>query len=235
MNWASGGLVWPILSDVFQLLAAWPITKAVAMGLLTKGPHKFRVTAKGGDRTKTVVQWPIMKPFAVLFALTAFGLVLPLVFPEYFLHVAKAGDGIRVILFWTIYNLIVLAVTMLACIERPRVNRPQRESIEMAMLTIGQQRLQSWVLELGINEARVRGPSQVPLGLTGTLDLADVGDVAVWVSNETNDGYRLALRPTPDQRDAIIRKLHTADARPGTMQSDPVGMVKGWMRSLASR
>jgi cellulose synthase (UDP-forming) len=235
MNWASGGLVWPILSDVFQLLAAWPITKAAAMGLLTKGPHKFRVTAKGGDRTRTVVQWPIMKPFAILFGLTVLGLVLPLIADGVFSHVARAGDGIRVILFWTIYNLIVLGVTMLACIERPRANRPQRESIEMALLAVGQQRLQSWVLELGINEARIRGASQVPVGALGTLDLAAVGDVAVRVSRETNDGYRLALYPTPEQRDAILRKLHTVSARPGTMRPDPVSMIKGWMRTLASR
>jgi cellulose synthase (UDP-forming) len=235
MNWVSGGLVWPVLSDVFQLLAAWPITKAAAMGLLTRGPHKFRVTAKGGDRTRTVVQWPIMRPFAILFVLTALGLVLPLVFPAQFVHVAKAGDGLRVILFWTIYNLIVLGVTMLACIERPRPNRPQRKSLEMAILSVGTERLQCWVLDLGVGEARVRGLAGLPTGTAGMIDLADVGDVAVRISGETNDGYRLTLHPTPEQRDAILRKLHTTDARPGTLRPDPIGMIKGWMRDLASR
>ncbi|MEZ0167455.1 glycosyltransferase [Microvirga sp. TS319] len=235
LNWISGGLIWPVLNDVSQLIAAWPITRAVAMGLLTKGPHKFRVTAKGGDRTRTIVQWPMMKPFAVLFALTVLGLVLPLLFPEHFGHVAKAGDGIRIILFWTLYNLLVLTVTMLVCVERPRVNRPQRDSVEMALLSVGMQRFSSWVLELGVDHARVRGVSHLPVGVMGTITLAEVGDVAIRVSAETSDGYHLSLRPTPEQRDGILRKLHTADVRPGAGRGDIPEMVRGWMRSLVSR
>lgn len=235
LNWISGGLIWPVLNDVSQLIAAWPITRAAAMGLLTKGPHKFRVTAKGGDRTKTIVQWPMMKPFAILFGLTVLGLLLPLVFPDDFGHVAKAGDGIRIILFWTIYNLFVLAITMLVCVERPRANRPQRENVEMATLSVGTERLLSWVLELGIDHARVRGLSGLPVGALGTIALSSVGDVAVRVSEETKDGYHLSLRPTPEQRDGILRKLHTSDARPGTGRGDLPEMVRGWMRGLASR
>ncbi|MET0532192.1 MAG: glycosyltransferase family 2 protein, partial [Microvirga sp.] len=235
LNWISNGLIWPVLNDVSQLIAAWPITRAAAMGLLTKGPHKFRVTAKGGDRTKTIVQWPMMKPFAILFGLTVLGILLPLIFPDHFGHVAKAGDGIRIILFWTIYNLIVLAITMLVCVERPRVNRPQRENVELATISVGLQRLQSWVLELGVDHARVRGLAGLPVGALGMAVLADVGDVAIRISEETNDGYRLSLRPTPEQRDRILLKLHTADARPGTGRGDLPEMVRGWMRSLASR
>ena len=235
LNWISGGLIWPVLNDVSQLIAAWPITRAVAMGLLTKGPHKFRVTAKGGDRTKTIVQWPMMKPFAVLFALTVFGLVLPLLSDNAYGHVAKAGEGIRIILFWTIYNLVVLAITMLVCVERPRVNRPQRESVEMALVSVGMQRFHSWVLDLGVDHARVRGLSDLSVGDLGTINLTGVGDVAVRVLGETNDGYHLSLRPTPEQRDAILRKLHTADARPGAGRGDLPGMIRGWMRTFASR
>lgn len=235
LNWISGGLIWPVLNDVSQLIAAWPITRAAAMGLFTRGPHKFRVTAKGGDRTKTIVQWPMMKPFAILFGLTVMGVLLPLIFPDHFGHVAKAGDGIRIILFWTIYNLVVLAITMLVCVERPRVNRPQREHVEMATISVGSERLPSWVLELGVDRARVRGLAGLSIGALGTIALPDVGDVAIRVMQETGDGYHLSLRPTPEQRDGILRKLHTADARPGTGRGDLPEMIRGWMRGLASR
>ncbi|WP_244471030.1 glycosyltransferase [Microvirga massiliensis] len=151
LNWISHGKIIPVLNDVSQLLAAWPITRAVFMGLFTKGPHKFRVTAKGGDRTRTVVQWPLMKPFAILFGLTLLGMVLPLTTDSGFSHIGQAGDGIRVVLFWTIYNLLVLAITMLACIERPRVNRPQRGVVERAHLSSGHTRITCWLLELGID------------------------------------------------------------------------------------
>ncbi|SCY80934.1 cellulose synthase (UDP-forming) [Microvirga guangxiensis] len=235
LNWISGGLIWPVLNDVSQLIAAWPITRAAAMGLFVKGPHKFRVTAKGGDRTKTVVQWPMMKPFAIFFGLTVLGLLLPLMSETAFTNVSRAGDGIRIILFWTIYNLLVLAITMLVCVERPRANRPQRESVEMAMISVGMQRFHSWVLELGVDHARVRGLSGLTAGALGTINLNDVGDVAVRVAAETNDGYHLTLRPTSEQRDAILRKLHTADLRPGAGKGDLPGMLRGWMRNLAAR
>ena len=235
LNWISGGLIWPVLNDVSQLLAAWPITRAVAMGLFTKGPHKFRVTAKGGDRTKAVVQWPIMKPFAILFGLTLLGLVAPLLFDFGFNHVGRAGDGIQVILFWTLYNLLVLAVTMMTCVERPRANRPQRIGAEMALLSAGPQRLRSWVLDLGVDQARVRGAAGLRAGEEGVISLDDVGDVTMRVSGELIDGYRLDLQPTPEQRVRILRKLHTVDAAPGASHGDLSLMVKGWMRSLTSR
>jgi len=239
LNWISRGMIVPVLNDVGQLLAALPVTRAVCMGLFTKGPHKFRVTAKGGDRTKTVVQWPLMKPFAVLFALTLLGLVLPLMFDVGFEHVSRAGDGIRIILFWTIYNLVVLGVAMLACVERPRVNRPQRETTERATLSIstqwGAQVDVAWIDHLGIDEARVRGPSGLDDGATGTLEIAGVGGVGVSVMGSLDDGYRLALNPTHEQKDRILQKLHTSDARPGAGAGSIAGMVRSWMRTLASQ
>jgi len=238
LNWISRGMIIPVLNDVSQLLAAWPIVRAVGMGLFTKGPHKFKVTAKGGDRTRTVVQWPLMKPFAILFALTVIGLVLPLVFDSGFEHVSRAGDGIRVILFWTIYNLVVLGVTMLACVERPRVNRPQRQTTEMALLAVGtargMQRFAAWIDHLGTEGARVRGPSGLAAGAAGTLDIPGIGEIAVTVRGADADGYRLDLEATHAQRDLILRKLHTADATPGAARGSVPEMVRGWLRSLAS-
>ncbi len=235
LNWISGGLIWPVLNDVSQILPAWQITRAVGMGLFTKGPHKFRVTAKGGDRTRTVVQWPVMKPFAILFGLTLLGLVLPLTSDFGFNHAGRAGDGLRVVLFWTLYNLLVLAVTMLVCVERPRANRPQRIGAESTVLLMRQKSFRAWVLDLGVDEARVRGPAGLIVGEAGAIALDGIGDVEVRVSGELIDGYRLELEPTHEQRLQILRKLHTLDAAPGTQQGDLILMVKGWMRLLSSR
>jgi cellulose synthase (UDP-forming) len=181
------------------------------------------------------VQWPMLKPFAVLFGLTALGLILPLVTDFGSTHIGKAGDGIRIILFWSIYNLIVLAITMLACIERPRVDRPQRENTELALVSVGKERFHAWVLELGVSQARVRGPSGLTTGHLGMITFDDVGDVRVQISGKLDDGYKLDLRPTPEQRIQILRKLHTAPAVPGASRGDLVVMVRSWMRSLTSQ
>jgi hypothetical protein len=222
-----------VLNDVSQLLAAWPITRAVFMGLFTKGPHKFRVTAKGGDRTKTVVQWPLMKPFAVLFGLSLLGMILPLTVDSGFGHISRAGDGIRVVLFWTIYNLLVIAITMLACVERPRVNRPQRGTVERAHLSTGHRWITCWLLELGIDQARLRGADGLSVGDRGTVALQEIGDVSVTIVEKLHDGYRLRLHPTETQKIQILQKIHTADAVPGAAGGDLSGMVRGWMRVLS--
>ncbi len=216
LNWLSKGLFVPVVNDVAQLLAAWPISRAVALGLLTKGPHKFSVTAKGGDRTKVVVQWPLMRPFLVLFGLTVGGLVLPLQSDFLFNTASAAGDGMMVVLFWTLYNLLVLLVAIAACVERPRPNRPQRQNVEATALVVGGEAHPGWIMNLGIGGARISGPSGLPLGATGVLRLPLVGDVAARVIAPTRDGYRVGFAPTPEQRDRIIAKLHTEHATPGT-------------------
>ena len=64
MAWLSGQRVLPVMTDVSQLLAAREILTAVAIGLFRPKGQKFKVTAKGGDRSKTVIQWRMLITFA---------------------------------------------------------------------------------------------------------------------------------------------------------------------------
>jgi cellulose synthase (UDP-forming) len=233
LNWLSNGLFIPILIDVSQLLAAWPITRAVTTGLLTPGPHKFRVTAKGGDRTRTVVQWPLMRPFVVLLALTLAGLILSLTSDFAFNFSQVAGDGRAIILFWTLYNLAVLAITIAACIERPRPNRPMRQKVERVELVVGTRRLGAWLINLGTDGARLSGLVGLSPGTEGHLVLPQIGTVSARVLAETQDGYRVALAPDPEQRDQIIRQLHTATGNPGTGRGDVALMLRDLARNLS--
>lgn len=232
LNWLSRGLFIPILNDVAQLMAAWPITRAAFIGLLTKGPHRFSVTAKGGDRTKVIVQWPLMLPFLVLFGLTLGGLVVTLTSDFVFNHAAAAGDGLGIVLFWTVYNLLVLLIAIAACIERPRANRPQRQTIEPITLTGNDGYYRGWLVNLGVGGARVRGPSGLSPGAQVTLRLSGVGEVSGEVRATTDDGYRLQLFPDEPARQAIIAKLYTASAAPGTGRGDIALMIRELARSL---
>ncbi|WP_336490481.1 glycosyltransferase [Methylobacterium nigriterrae] len=232
LNWLSNGLFIPILNDVSQLLAAWPITRAVAVGLLTPGPHKFRVTAKGGDRTRIVVQWPLMRPFLALFGLTLAGLILALTSDFTFNYSEVAGDGRVIILFWTLYNLAVLAITMAACIERPRSNQPLRQQVERVELTVDSRRLGAWLTDLGTDQARLSGIAGAAPGSAGQLIIPGIGPVSARVLAETSDGCRVALTPEPEQRDRIISRLHTAAGAPGTGRGDLGLMLRELARGL---
>ena len=232
LNWLSKGLFIPILNDVSQLIAAFAITRAVALGLLTRGPHKFSVTAKGGDRTKVIVQWPVMRPFLILLGLTVGGLVVSLKSDFLFNTASSAGDGKMIVMFWTIYNLFVLLVAISACIERPRANRPQRQTVEPVVLTLAGREHAGWLLNLGLDGARISGPSSLILGAEGSLRIATIGDVSATILRSTRDGYRLGLQPTTRQREMMIAKLHTVPAAPGTDAGDIGLMIKELARAL---
>jgi cellulose synthase (UDP-forming) len=232
LNWLSKGLFIPVLNDVAQLIAAGPICRAAALGLLTKGPHKFSVTAKGGDRTRIVVQWSFMRPFMVLLGLTVGGLVVPLNSDFIFNTSSTAGDGVAIVMFWTIYNIVVLLVAIAVCIERPRYNRPQRQILEPVTLTIGDEKHRGWLVNLGQEGARVSGPFGLSLGATGKLTIPVIGDIEARVLALTRDGYRLRFSPTTTQRAQIIEKLHTARAVPGADRADIVRMIRELARAL---
>lgn len=234
LNWISRGLFIPIVNDVAQLLAAAPIVRATLTGLLTEGPHRFSVTAKGGDRTRTVVQWPMMRPFLALFALTVGGLVVTLHSDFVFNNAATAGDGMVVVLFWTIYNLFVLLVAMAACIERPRADRPMRQQVRAVSLRGASGLQPGWLVELGVDGARISGPAGLAAGEAITLAIPGIGTVAGSVAGPTGDGLRLALAPTAQERDAIIALLHTADVAPGTGRGDLVQMAREIARAISS-
>jgi cellulose synthase (UDP-forming) len=235
LNWISRGMILPLLNDVSQLVAAWPVTRAAALGLMTKGPHKFKVTAKGGDRTRVVVQWPLLWPFALVFLLTLFGLIVGLIAPEAFNYDHIAGDGMQVIVTWTIYNLALLIIAMIACIEQPRADRPQRSVTEAAELYIAGRIFTSWVLELGVQQARIRGPAGLTAGDVGSLALATIGDVPAIIDRETTDGYYLKLSPTVEQRRRLLDKLHTTDSPPGIVHGDVRLILKQLARLLTAR
>jgi cellulose synthase (UDP-forming) len=161
MNFISAGRIIPLLADVSQTLGAIPITRAAYVGLFKPKGHPFRVTAKGGDRRRVVVQWALMRPYLVLFALTAVGLALGLF--SWRFEFAAAGDGKVVTLFWTVYNVFVLGLTILACIELPRTDRPVGDRPERVTVEgLGPAPAPVWMRGLTVGGARLRGVELAP-------------------------------------------------------------------------
>src|SRR5690606_40503186 len=98
-------------------LAAAQIARAVAHGIVKPKGHKFHVTAKGGDRSKRFVQWPLMRVFLIYLALTIGGLVWAFVFEDG----NKLRDSAALCLFWSWYNIVVLTIHCIDCIQQPRL------------------------------------------------------------------------------------------------------------------
>ena len=232
LNLISRGLIVPIVNDVSQILGAIPITRAAFTGLARPKGHAFKVTAKGGDRSRVVVQWGLMRPFLIMFGLTLLGVVLG-IFSDSFAY-NDAGDGKVVILFWTLYNLIVLAVTLLVCIELPRAELHVTDAPERAELTVGATKRRIWISELTSEAARIRG-AQHPPGTELSLTIDGVGTIPGKVRSLSGDGMRLALYPDTAAHEALLVRLHAQGDAPGVTQTRLSALLTDLTRRLASR
>jgi cellulose synthase (UDP-forming) len=216
LNFISGGLVVPIVNDVSQLLGAIPITRAAVVGLIQPKGHPFSVTAKGGDRTKIIVQWRLMRPFLILFALTLIGLSIG-VFSDRFAF-NEAGDGKIVILFWTVYNLATLAVTILVCVELPRAEAHLADRPQRILVRAGSRLHRVWLTELAQESARIRGIVLEP-GEQVVVALRDVGEVLAIANKRLPDGVLLALQPNQQQNEALLQRLYAKGGAPGVTRT----------------
>ncbi len=206
------GLVLPVLNDVSQILGAIPITRAAWSGLLQPKDHPFRVTAKGGDRSRVVIQWKLLAPYLILLALNAGGILVGILSDSFAFN--DAGQGKHVILFWTLYNILVLALTILTFVELPRseihvADRPERAIFQTAT---GNHAI--WMESLTLDTMQVSRHS-FALGTVGSVDLAAVGKVCATVIASGRDGTRLRLQTTPDQKEALLLRFYADGDTPG--------------------
>ena len=228
LNLVSRGLVVPIVNDVSQLLGAAPITRAALIGLARPKGHPFQVTAKGGDRTRIGGQWALRRPFLVLCALTTAAVRIGAFSDRFAFN--EAGDGKIVILFWTLYNLVVLGVTILVCVELPRAERHVADRPVRALVEVEGETYNIWVSELATEAARIRGIQLEP-GTIFTLTIDKIGAIEGISRAVSGDGMRAVLTSGP-ARDRLLERLYAEGAAPGVTRTRFTGLLTDFVRRL---
>src|SRR6202140_4046749 len=135
LAWITRGRVLPIITDAAQLLVTVDAIKAATVGLFKPKGHKFKVTAKGGERDRLKVQWALILRFLLPLLLATLGAVAYGTF--YVFSPVYGNQNAPIWLFWSYYNAIVIAVTIFTCIELPRPKSEGFRVDEMARWTIG--------------------------------------------------------------------------------------------------
>ncbi len=231
LNFVSGGLIVPVVNDVSQLLGAIPITRAAVIGLIKPKGHPFSVTAKGGDRTTVVIQWRLMLPFLLMFMSTALGLVIG-IFDDSFAF-NDAGDGKAVILLWTIYNLLILIVTLAVCVELPRVEQHLADQPERCVIFYEGQLKRVWLTDLTQGTARIRGLALKP-GAPLEIKFRDLGDMPAYVLEARGDGSVLSLKLSDAQYELLLKRLYVEGLVP-SITSTRLSAIIGAVLKRASR
>ena len=229
LNFVSIGMFVPIVNDISQLVGAWEISRSAVTGLVKPHGHAFKVTMKGGDRDRIVIQWPIMRRFLAAFILTVGGLLIGLT--SDYLFDAHAGEGKIVILFWTLYNLLVLAGTMLVCIELPRTASILRSHPEQVDVLVDGVSRRVWLTDIHAEALRLRGLA-LPVGTRFTCVVPGVGEVPAEVTLSLNAALDARITLTADQREDLIEKLHTQTGAPGTAGVAAAGLGAGLLRRV---
>jgi len=207
MAWMTRGRVMPIMSDVCHFIAAPAIVKAVFMGLMKPQGHKFKVTAKGGDRSQGFVEWPLLRLYGSLLFLTILSIAATFIF-----HVRGDGVGFGALaLAWSWYNMIVLTIVCFVCVEQPRRRKSERfETSEPMTLVVNGAEHSRRLADISISGAAFRGDAPAPQGAP-VLCRVRGRDIAATVTRARAGGFAVRFDSSLATRIAVVRHFYASD------------------------
>ena len=207
LAWISRGRSLAIMADVAQLIALPAVCKAIVAGLLRPKGQKFKVTAKGGDRGRRFVEWPLLRFHAVMLALTLAGIVYAFV-------LQLQGDSIAyggLALAWSLYNAIILMIVCFVCIEQPRRRKSERfERDEPVMISVDGATRLAKLKDVSLTGARFEVDAPP---LRGTrLQCSLMGQaISATVVRSTPHGFAVRFDEEIDTRVRMIRAFYAGD------------------------
>ncbi len=111
-SWLNGRSRSALLSDVYSLVQAFPVSITVIKVMLSPFGKGFKVTPKGLARDKFNFNWTLGLPLTVSFMVTLIGFSLTLLNPP--------ESSFNLGLWWSGYNLVTLAVSLMALLDLPK-------------------------------------------------------------------------------------------------------------------
>ncbi len=203
--WMAQSRVMPIMTDVTQLLAASQILQAVAHGLFKPKGQKFKVTAKGGDRSKRFVQWPLLSMFLIYLALTITRVVWAFLLEDG----TKLRDSSALCLFWSWYNMVVLTMACLVCIEQPRYRSDERLTAgDDALVQTSAAASPHKVLDVSLGGARLAGTLAADVGSEVTVVLAGL-TLPATVVRRGEESFAVRFHDEDEARMDLIKLVYS--------------------------
>jgi cellulose synthase (UDP-forming) len=207
MAWISRGRSLAIMADVAQLIALPAVCRAIAVGLLKPQGHKFKVTAKGGDRDRKFVEWSLLRFHATMLAITLAGIIYAFV-----VHVQ--GDSIAyggLVLAWSLYNAFILMIVCFVCIEQPRRRKAERfERGDPVLISLdGVSRL-ARLKDISLTGARLSVDTPPSTGKRVQCTIMGQAVIAT-VVRTLDDGFAVRFDESLDSRVRMIRAFYAGD------------------------
>jgi cellulose synthase (UDP-forming) len=203
-TWLGGGRMLPIISDVYQLLIAPEILLIVAIALVKPKGHKFKVTPKGLQFSGLNIHWQLISRFLILAAMIILGLIRVFLFD----HTDLIEDGGALNLFWAWYNLVVLTICCMVCIEQPRRRTDERfATSEKVFVKSGDQGRVYEVKDISASGMRLGGTIADSIGTPAIIIIDGIESSAVIARKSEHE---FAINFIGDEaREAMTRRVYS--------------------------
>jgi cellulose synthase (UDP-forming) len=227
-TWLGGGRMLPLISDVYQMLIAPEIVKVVIFTLIRPHGHKFNVTAKGIHHAGLNVQWRLLFRFLALAAITILGLIKIFAFDNSDL----VEDGAALNVFWAWYNLVVLTICCVVCIEQPRRRLDERFAThEKAIIRIGDEVRLCEVTDISASGMRLAGTISDLVGSPANVIIGDFESPAI-IARKGDNEFALSLIGH-EAREAMIRRVFSEQYGKPIDQISATQVFAGILQRLA--
>lgn len=212
--WLSKRTVLPIMNDLGQFLAIKEILQGVYIGLFGDRNQKFKVTAKGGDRSKLVIHYDRIYMFGSVVALTIIAILF-----AFQLNPARDqtnADGL--VLFWSWYNIIVLSLVCFVCVEFPRYRHSDRIPTKMRFSVTKDGIIETFeAIDVSIGGMLFDGETKLNTGDRVTVRIEDA-NVGGEIVRKTGEGFSIKFDRDDETRRAMIRFVYSGLLKPTEME-----------------
>jgi len=243
--WISQRRCLPVFTEVTQIVAAMAVTRTIVTSLVRPFGRPFKVTAKGQDRSKTVVHWNLVAVFGGLIVAMEMGAL------DAIGGTMSTGDVLNVI--WTLVATVYCLAALIACIDRPRPDHDERFPCDApttlrSAAGVGA----THFIEIAVDGALLRDSAllrRIPVGQPLDVHVAQVGWVPALLADHTPAGAELSFACDETVHDRLVRHVfslppsHVAtQVRPGRAAMAFLGSAgwrwprvpAAWLRSVAA-
>ncbi len=115
-----------------------------------------------------------------------------------------------IVLFWSVYNIIVLLLAMAACVELPRYRGEERfATSERVRVTVGDDVFTAPIADFSVTGMCILAAAPVRPGDLVSVQLDEIGKIAGRVVRVSGAEFAVEFLDIDRSRDALIRKLYS--------------------------
>jgi cellulose synthase (UDP-forming) len=225
--WISQRRCLPVFTEVTQIVAAMAVTRTIVTSLVRPFGRPFKVTAKGQDRSKTVVHWNLVLGFGgliVAMEAAAIGSIS---------GTMTTGDMLNVL--WTIVTTLYCLAALIACIDRPRPEHDERfpydaDTTLRSAAGVGATRF----VQIAVDGAVLRESAllrRMPVGEQLDVHIDRVGWVSALLKSRSPAGVELAFVRDEVLHDHLIRLVFSLPPSHVAVQVNPGRAALAFMGS----